>query len=327
MTPARIPVVFFGSGAFGLPTLEMLAREHEVVGIVTRPDRPAGRAQKLTPTPIGEWVAKMLPGAPLLKPEKVNDDAVVAGVRALPAAAFIVIAFGQKLSPLLLDGRFAINLHASLLPRWRGAAPINHAVLAGDARTGNSVITLASTMDAGLILGQSSREIDPAMTAGELHDRLSADGPDLVKRVLARRATGELTSTVQDAAKVTVAPKLSKGDAWVDFSQGAEECRRRINGLSPWPGVLVQFRDAPLKLIRAKAASVDPAPEGVKPTPGTAGTQGSIADPLRGIVRCAAGSALEVLEVQPAGARVMAWGDFARGKRVNADELLIGGSA
>jgi methionyl-tRNA formyltransferase len=126
----------------------------------------------------------------------------------------VVIAYGQKLSRPLVDGVFAINLHASLLPRWRGAAPINAAILAGDETTGNSVITLAQRMDAGLILGQSTRPIPPDLTAGELHDVLSADGPDLVERVLAQWRSGALGPREQDESQVTKARKLSRDDAW-----------------------------------------------------------------------------------------------------------------
>ena len=132
-------IVFFGSGAFGLPTLAALAREHELCGIVTQPDRPAGRGGLVTPTPVGEWAQSWLgtdaehSATPVIKPERVNEPSVVAHLRDLGADAWVVIAFGQKLGARLLDGVFAINLHASLLPRWRGAAPIHHAVMSGDA--------------------------------------------------------------------------------------------------------------------------------------------------------------------------------------------------
>src|SRR5258705_3491243 len=151
-------LLFFGSGAFGLPTLERLAAQHQILAVITQPDRPAGRGGRSTPTPIGAWVAEHLPGTPTFKPPKINDPFIIQQIRAIGrpdasgADAWVVIAFGQKLPRALLDGVFAINLHASLLPRWRGAAPINAAILAGDTQTGNSVITLADRMDAGLIL-------------------------------------------------------------------------------------------------------------------------------------------------------------------------------
>jgi methionyl-tRNA formyltransferase len=306
-------VVFFGSGAFGLPTLEWMVRHHALRMVVTQPDRPAGRGAEPTPTPIGAWATTSLPQAPLLKPAKVNDPAVVAQIRGTPADAWVVIAFGQKLGRALLEDVFAINLHASLLPRWRGAAPINAAILAGDTRTGNSVITLADRMDAGLVLAQSHRGIDPEQTAGELHDLLAADGPALVGSVLDAKATGAVRGNAQNESEVTIAPKLSKSDGWVDFNADPETCRRRIHGLTPWPGVTVQFRDQPLKVLRARVGPTDRAGE----TPGT------VVDPDAGLVACAGGT-LFVLEVHPAGRRAMPWADFARGHRIARGERMIG---
>jgi len=312
-------IAFFGSGAFGLPTLRELSRSHTLVGVVSQPDRPAGRGGRLTPTPVAEWAAASLPGTPLLKPEKCNAPEVVAAIRGWDVDAWVVIAFGQKLGRALLADRFAINLHASLLPRWRGAAPINAAILAGDTRTGNSVITLADRMDAGLVLGQSTRDIPGDMTAGTLHDLLATDGPALVLHVL---ATMGADRKLQDESLVTIAPKLSKADSWVDFDESAEACRRRINGLSPWPGVSARFRNEPLKLLRA-AVSPAPAPRSAQ--------AGSVIDATRGLVACGRhggqGSVLSVLEVQPAGKKAMTWRDFANGQRVQTEEVLAGGRA
>jgi len=305
-------VVFFGSGAFGRPTLEAIARSHKIRAVVTQPDRPAGRGGKLAPTPIAVLAADTLPEAELIKPESVNAPTIRDHVRSIPADVWVVIAFGQKLSPALLDRVFAVNLHASLLPRWRGAAPINAAILAGDRETGNSVITLADRMDAGLILGQSRRPIDDRVTAGDLHDLLSQDGPRLMLSVLRNFERNDLDQRSQDEELVTLAPKLSKADAWVDFHQPAEACARRIRGLSPWPGVTVRMNGAPLKLLRAEAhpeartaeaeqdVSIDTEP-------------GDILDPALGLVRCKE-SVLRLTEVQPPGKRAMPWSDFARGR-------------
>src|SRR5690606_37274615 len=176
---------------------------------------------------------------PVHKPERVKE--MIAEIRAIPADAWVVIAYGQYMPRALLEDRLAINLHASLLPRWRGAAPINAAILAGDTETGNSVITLADRMDAGLVLGQSRRAIGPHLTAGELHDLLAADGPALMLDVLRQHAEGRLAPVEQDEAQVTIAGKLSKADGWVDFRAPEEEVCRRIHGLTPWPGVTVEF--------------------------------------------------------------------------------------
>ena len=309
-------LVFFGAGAFGLPTLESLAEHHRLLAVVTQPDRPAGRGKTLTPTPIGAWAAEHLPGVELLKPANVNEPSVVEHLRSLVADAWVVIAFGQKLSRGLLEGVFAINLHASLLPRWRGAAPINAAILAGDAETGNSVITLADRMDAGLVLGQSRRPIEPTQTAGDLHDLLASDGPALVEKVLAARADGSLDMAAQDESLVTIAPKLSAADRWVDVRQTAEACRRRVHGLTPWPGVGADLDGTALKLLRVQAEAGPPE-----------SLPGEMVDVAGGLVACGDGTALRLLEVQPAGKRPMAWADFARGRSIGEGARLDGGRA
>jgi methionyl-tRNA formyltransferase len=313
-------LVFFGSGAFGVPTLAHLSAVHTITGVVTQPDRPAGRGGHATPTPVAAWAAANLPAVPLFKPERASQPPALEQMRALPADAWVVIAFGQKLSRSLLQDRFAINLHASLLPRWRGAAPINAAILAGDPITGNSVITLADRMDAGLVLAQSLREITPTQTAGELHDLLSADGPALVESVLAAHADNTLRPTTQDESAVTLAPKLSKSDGWIDPGQSAEECRRRINALSPWPGVTVQLAGQPLKLLRADCSPIQNPQSKIQNTP-----PGTLIDPDRGLISCADHAALQLLEVQPPGKRPMPWADFARGRRLSTTDQITGG--
>jgi methionyl-tRNA formyltransferase len=301
-------VVFFGSGAFGAPSLRALARHHTVRAVVTQPDRPAGRGGKLAPTPIADLTSSVLPGAQLIKAESVNTPEVRDHIRAIRADVWVVIAFGQKLSTSLLEGVFAINLHASLLPRWRGAAPINAAILAGDAETGNSVITLADRMDAGFVLAQSRRPINERTTAGELHDQLAEDGPALLLAVLSDFDSGALEQREQDESLVTIAPKLSRKDGWVDFRQAADECARRIRGLSPWPGVTVQVEGddgaAPLKILRAQATPSESQQRG---------SPGELLDPARGLVRCK-DSVLTLVEVQPPGKRAMPWADFARSR-------------
>ncbi|MFI4855729.1 MAG: methionyl-tRNA formyltransferase [Phycisphaerales bacterium JB065] len=315
----RLRIVFFGSGAFGLPTLQHLAQNHEVLAVITQPDKPAGRKRVPTPTPIGQWAAEHLPGAELIKPQNVNEPGILERVRAFDVGteaerrgAWVVIAFGQKLSTPLLADRFAINLHASLLPRWRGAAPINHAILAGDSVTGNSVITLADRMDAGLVLGQSERSIGPSVTAGELHDRLADDGPDLVSSVLADYSAGNLSPSTQDEAAVTLAGKLHKSTGYIDLSTiTAEHARRRIHGLNPWPGVTVLFRNEPLKLHRVEVA-----------TGRSTQKPGCFEDPKQGLLATADGTMLRLIEVQPAGKRPMPFEAFANGTGIERGEIL-----
>ncbi|MEM9373922.1 MAG: methionyl-tRNA formyltransferase [Planctomycetota bacterium] len=311
-------IAFLGSGAFGRPTLEYLSRTHHIVGVVTQPDQRAGRGKKMTPTPIGAWAAEHLPSVPLIKPGNVNTDETRDLVRSWESEAWVVIAFGQKLGSELLADRFAINLHASLLPRWRGAAPINHAILAGDTETGNSVITLADRMDAGLVLGQSERAIEPDQTRDDLHNLLAGDGPELIGRVLQRHAAGSLKPVTQDESLVTLAGKLRKADGWVDFERPADEVRCRINGLSPWPAVTVGFGNERIRILRAGEAEQD------TPIPQSAGP-GTIIDPAIGIVACGAGSRIRLIEIQPPGKKPMSFDAFANGRRIEPGDRFIGG--
>jgi methionyl-tRNA formyltransferase len=297
-------LLLLGSGAFGLPTFRALAAHHDIAAIVTQPDKPAGRGSQPTPTPVGEW-AQTLP-CPLFKPPNINTPEMIDQLRALSADAWVVIAFGQKLSKKLLDGIFAINLHASILPRWRGAAPINAAILNGDPITGNSVITLADKMDAGLVLATSSTPINPSTTAGQLHDLLANDGPPLVQSVLSQHATNSLNPITQTESLVTIAPKLSKSDGLLNFSLSAELCRRRVHAFNPWPGVAISLANTDLKLLRVQ----DEQPETAHPAPGT------LIDPHQGLVACATGI-LRLLEVQPAGKKPMDWTSFARGRTLS----------
>lgn len=306
-------VVFLGSGAFGVPTLGMLAEEHTVTGIVTQPDRKAGRGGRLTPTPVGEWAAKHLPDVPIIKPEKINTDEAREVVRSWKSDAWVVIAYGQYLGQKLIADRWAINLHGSRLPRWRGAAPINAAIVAGDETSGNSIITIDREMDAGAVLGQSSREIGPAMTASMLHDALSSDGPGLVARVLRERAEGRETYTTQDPSLVTVAPKMSKSDGVVDFARPARLVAARINGLNPWPSVTAGFREETIKINRSQADHTKS-----QQHPGT------IVDADEGLVACADGWCVRLLQVQPQGKRAMDWRAFANGRSIETGERLIG---
>lgn len=306
------PIVFFGAGAFGVPTLAELVRRGRVVAIVTQPDKPAGRGGELSPTPIALWAREHAPHVPILKPDKCNTPEVRERIRAFATTTWVVIAFGQKLGQALLADRFAINLHASLLPRWRGAAPINAAMVAGDTRTGNSVITLADRMDAGLVLGTSERDVLPHMTAGELHDLLSSDGPELVLRVLTEHQAGTLRGAAQDESLVTIAPKMSKADGWIDLSQPAARCRERVHGLTPWPGVSAMLVPTggseagtveAIKLLRVRDEAV-PHGRGA----------GDALDAPRGLFAASPGTALRLLEVQAPGKRAMNFEDFARGK-------------
>ena len=308
----RTRVVFAGSGAFGVPTLEAIrgSKDMEVVLVVTPPDRPAGRGQQPTPTPIAELAARS--GLARLATEDVNSPASLEAIRAAAPHALVVIAFGQKLGPEVRDAAFSINLHASLLPKYRGAAPIQRALMGGERTTGLSVISLAERMDAGEVHERVEVAIDPRETAGELHDRLAALGPQAVLRVLRRLRAGEVRAEAQDERLATRAPKISREDAWVDFARDAEHLRGWIHGLSPRPGCTIRIDGRALRLVRVEAvgevevaalAEVDAS----KVAPGT------LVEP--GLLRCARGW-LHPLEVQPAGGRVMSWEEWRRGHAV-----------
>ncbi|GAB4553369.1 MAG: methionyl-tRNA formyltransferase [Phycisphaerales bacterium] len=303
-------LAFLGSGAFGLPTLEALHAGHELCAIVTQPDRPAGRKRVPTPTPVGAWAASHAPGVPLMKPEDLNADEPRAMLRDFDADAWVIIAFGQKLSERLLDGVFAINLHASLLPRWRGAAPIHRAIEAGDDETGNSVITIAQRMDAGDVLAQTRRPIEPHHTTGDLHDLLASDGPGAILTVLDQHARGAVVRTQQDESLVTRARKLTKAEGTTDFALPADAVRARIHAFNPWPGVTVLHHGSPIKLHRARTIDRQ-----------TTAAPGTVLDAQAGHVACARG-ALEMLSVQPANKPAMAWSEFVNGHSIKAGERL-----
>lgn len=253
----------------------------------------------MTPTPISHWAESA--GVPLLHTENINQES-------LPEAdVMVVIAFGQKIAPHIASHcrLGSLNLHASRLPRLRGAAPINWAIISGDSSTGNSVIRLAQKMDAGAVLAQSELLIGPTETAGELHDRLAKDGPSLIAKVLDELAAGTATETPQDESLATLAPKLGRKSAVLDFSRSADETARRICGLFPWPGCRVRLRDEigkellGLRLARARAvANASPACPGQILTDGT--------------VRAGEGI-IEILQLQPESRSVMSLKDYRRG--------------
>tara|TARA_B100001059_G_scaffold65168_2_gene61363 strand:- start:22675 stop:23595 length:921 start_codon:yes stop_codon:yes gene_type:complete len=294
-----VRVGFFGSGAFGLPTLKAIMAEHELVFVASQPDRPAGRRRQLRATPISELA--MEESVRLLRPEKLDDEQI-ATIRSIDVDAWVVIAYGLKLPERLLEGRFACNLHGSLLPRWRGAAPIQRCLMAADEMSGVSVITLASVMDAGDILAEVATPIDPLETAGELHDRLSLLGPSVVLETLSSLESGALAPKSQREEDITFAAKLSRAEATVDFSMTADRVRGQVHGLTPWPGCDVRIGDSVLRLRRVRSHEVS---HDAKP--------GTLLD--SGLFACGVdqGGAIEILEVQPAGGRTMAWADWLRG--------------
>ena len=301
-------LVYFGSSDFGLPTLQRLVVEHDVRLIVTQPDRPAGRRRRLSPTPIAAFSERC--GIELLKPEDANLAAVAAQIRQMEADALVVIAYGQKLGPALLNDTFAINLHGSLLPKYRGAAPINWAVINGETETGISVISMTQRMDAGAILAERATAIDPMETAGELEQRLSEMGPDLVLQTLTGHLSGDLKPKPQDDQLACHAPKLTKADGTVRFNQPAPIVQRRVHGLTPRPGCTVVYNDQRLRLDRVTVIE----------NPATIGGPGEVlAD---GTIACAPG-AVGLLAVQPAGGKLMSFDAYRQGHEIPTGSRLL----
>lgn len=312
-------VVFFGSGAFGLPVLRALHAARAVTLVVSQPDRPAGRGGALAPTPVSAWAIEH--AVPLLRPEDCNAPEAREAVRhaAFSAAGsgghgacFVVIAYGQKMGQELLEGAFAINLHGSLLPRWRGAAPYQRALMEGDSTAGVTVIEVAERMDAGRMHAHAALEIGGETTAGELHDALGELGPGAVLPVLRAwmASGGELAGIPQDEQRATRARKLGRADAWVDLTQPADAVRARINGLSPWPGCGVSVDGHALKVLRARVAPASDS--AAAPTSGV-GSPGVLLP--GGAVACGQG-AVEFIEVQPPGGRAMSFAAWRAGRRV-----------
>ncbi|MDX6766747.1 MAG: methionyl-tRNA formyltransferase [Candidatus Methylacidiphilales bacterium] len=238
-------VVFVGTGEIGVPSYRALvsAPGIHLVGVVTQPDRPAGRKLEPTPSPVKRAVAGS--GVVLLQPEKINRPEVIEELRALVPDVLVVCAYGQILKPAVLElpRMGCLNLHASLLPRHRGASCIQAAILAGDARTGMTVMWMDAGLDTGDILLQEAFPMGRRATAGALHDRLAAQAPGLLLRALSLVREGRAPRLPQDAGLATYAPKLSKADGRLDWSRPLCEIDRRVRAMSPWPSAYTYFED------------------------------------------------------------------------------------
>jgi methionyl-tRNA formyltransferase len=306
MAPLRI--IFAGSGEFGIPSLTGLIESgHDIVHVVTQPDRPAGRGRSLSPTPIARFAAARR--LAVTATGDINQEA-------LPAAdVMVVIAFGQKIGESIVHKPRlgSVNLHASLLPKWRGAAPINWAIIRGEQVTGNSVIRLANRMDVGAVLGQSRISIGELETAGEVHDRLAMDGAPLLVKVLEDLASGRAVERPQDEALATAAPKLSRESARIDFTRPAAAIASQIRGMYPWPGCRVRLLDSAMaevgKVTLCRARAVDKS----ESNPGCIDANARIG---------AGDGAVEVIEVQPEGGRPMPLSAYRNGHHWSAGMTL-----
>jgi len=309
-------IVYFGSGHFGIPCLEAITQtRHNLSLVVTACPHPAGRGRRQTPTPVADWARQH--GLEVLECDQVNDANVVQAVASKRPDLLLVIAFGQKLGRALvnLPTKGAINVHASLLPRWRGAAPVNWAIMAGDSQTGVSIITLTDKIDAGHIIAQQATQIGQDEDAGTLHDRLALLAGPLLVETLDRIEQGAVQYRPQDPSAVTIAPRLKKSDGYIDFAQPADRIARMVRGLWPWPCAMADYlaRDG-RRCARLAIASAEPVEAEGQLPPGVIDQ--------RLCVTCGQG-ALRINTVRPAGSDLMDWRDFVNGRHVRPGDALV----
>nr|WP_322791622.1 methionyl-tRNA formyltransferase [Bellilinea sp.] len=296
-------IVFMGSPEFAIPSLKALARYYQVVGVVTQPDRPSGRGRTLTPPPV-KVVAQEL-GIETIQPNRLKEAGVWEKLVEWAPDVIVVAAFGQILRQNVLDlPRFGcINVHASLLPRWRGAAPIQAAILHGDKVSGVSIMKMDAGIDTGPVLSQRSIPIEADDDAASLGNKLAIAGSELLLETLPDYLRGEIIPQVQDESQATYAPMLKKEEGGLDFAQPAEYLERKIRAFFPWPGAYLVWEGNFLKVKRASVLQQSVLPQGKR----------SVVDGLPAV-----GTSEGVLllrEVQPAGKKWMNGEEFLRGAR------------
>jgi methionyl-tRNA formyltransferase len=252
---SSIRVVFMGSPDFAVPALDALAAHYALVGVVTQPDRPAGRSGNLKPPAVKTAALRL--ELPVIQPERLRNPEAMTQLRVWAPELIVVAAFGQILRPELLDlPRFGcINIHGSLLPRGRGAAPIQAAILVGDQETGITIMKMGPGVDTGSMLSQRAIPISPEDTAGTLFEKLGPIGAKLLLETLPRYLSGELRPHPQPTEGVTYAPMLKKEDGRLDFTQPAAALERRVRAFNPWPGTWFEWNGAPVKVLHARVST------------------------------------------------------------------------
>lgn len=300
-------IVFMGSPEFSVPTLQALASHYPVVGVITQPDRPAGRGQALTPPPV-KLIAQEL-SIPFIQPQRLRQPDAMHQLRTWQPDLIVVAAFGQILKPEVLDlpAHGCVNVHASLLPRWRGAAPIQAALLHGDTESGISIMRMDAGVDTGPIISQRPLMIQTSDTAGTLSERLARLGADLLLDTLPRYLSNEAILYPQDNTIATYAPLLKKENGQLDFTLSAGDLVRRVQAFNPWPGAFTVWDGQVFKIHRASAlanAMVD--------QPSIPGKQMVV----KGMPALGTAEGILVLEeVQPAGKKPMSGKTFLQGAR------------
>jgi len=297
-------LVYMGTPQFAvLPLLALVEAGHEIVAVVTRIDKPAGRGRALAAPAVKR--AAIERGLTVYQPKRVREPEFIETLRMLGPEAIVVAAFGQILPKeiLTLPKHGCINIHASLLPRYRGAAPINWAIVRGETESGNTIMQMDEGMDTGAILLQERLPIDPKDTAGTLTEKLSIQGARLITTALPLIASGKLLPTMQDSSGATLAPLLKKEDGRIDWERGAQEIHDSVRGMSPWPGAFTLLDNKIVKLIETAVADGTAEPGQLLEKDGNtlfAGTG-------RGL--------LQLLVIQPEGKKPMAAAEFLRGHR------------
>jgi methionyl-tRNA formyltransferase len=312
---SALRVAFAGTPEFAVPALRAIAgSSHTLVGVLTQPDRPKGRGRVLTPSPVKQAALEL--GVPVAQPETLRTEAGRAALEEWRPDVLVVVAYGQILPPevLKLPRLGCVNIHASLLPRWRGAAPIQRAILAGDRETGVTIMQMDEGLDTGPILLQRSLPIEATSTAATLHDRLAALGAEALLEALEGLERGDLVPRPQPAEGVTYAAKLEKSEALIDWSRTADEIERQVRAFDPWPVAETRFEGEQLRIHAAHAVRGEEVAPDVAP-----GTIVAV-KPDAILVRCGQGL-LAVTRVQRPGRRPVAAHEFALGRRLEGLRL------
>jgi methionyl-tRNA formyltransferase len=305
-------IVFMGTPTFAVPVLLALAGQHEVVAVVTQPDRPAGRGRSMTSSPVKQ--AALAADLPIFQPETLRDAKAVARLAAWHPDAIVVAAFGQILPPSVLElpSHGCLNIHASLLPRYRGAAPIPAAILAGDTVTGVTLMLMDEGLDTGPILAQEEHPITDMDTTASLTAKLADAGAQLLIATLPGWLEGKFEARPQDETRASHCRPLEKKDGRLDWSRPAVELDRRVRACDPWPGAYTRWRGRRLKVLRTRP----------RPDRHAAGEPGQVVDLDPGIGVVTGGGVLQLVDVQLAGRRAMTAHQFARGQRGMRGEVL-----
>jgi methionyl-tRNA formyltransferase len=305
-------LVFLGTPAFAVPTLEAVVEAGpEVLAVVTQPDRPRGRGQSSAAPPVKEAALRL--GLAVHQPERVRRPEAVEFLRGLTADCMVVVGYGQIIPQSVIDlaPLGIINVHGSLLPRYRGAGPIQWAILNGETRTGVTTMRIDAGLDTGDMLLKAETEIGPDENAIELGGRLAVMGARLLVETLAGLAAGTIVAEKQDAAQATWAPLLKKQDGLIDWTRDAAAVHNQVRGLQPWPGAYTTFLGQSLHIWKSRVEHAAP--------PSVPGTTRRVAHAL--LVACGSGS-LELLEVQMEGRKRLPAADFANGQRLADNEVL-----